>query len=208
MTSRPNLPTIKTISQFKGTLTGGGARSNLFEVELSFPSGAPINDTPGVISKSKFLVKSAALPASQVNFLPVPFRGRVLNVAGDRTFESWTITVINDTDFKIRTAFEQWVNYINNVATNRGETNPSNYMANAFVYQLDRNGDTLRYYKFWDIFPTAVSQIPLAYDTDSVQEFTVEMQILYWEARTGNSPAVTGNNTGSQNIVSDIEEEA
>lgn len=200
-----NFPPIKTISDFKSTLIGGGARSNLFEVELSFPSGAPINDPDGVISNSRFLVKSAALPASQVNFLPVAFRGRTLNVASDRTFESWTITILNDTDFKIRTAFEQWVNYINNVATNRGETNPSNYQADATVYQLDRSGDVLRYYSFYDVFPTAVSQIPLAYDTDSIQEFTVEMQILYWEARVGNAPSVTGNNTGSQNIVSDIE---
>jgi hypothetical protein len=199
-----NFPPIKTISDFKSTLTGGGARSNLFEVELSFPDGAPISDPTGVIEKSRFLVKSAALPASQVTPLPIPFRGRVLNVAGDRTFESWTITVINDTDFKIRTAFEQWVNYINNVASNRGETNPTNYQADATVYQLDRNGDVLRYYSMYDLFPTAVSSIPLAYDTDSVQEFTVEMQVLYWEARRGNSISVTGNNSGSQNVVSDV----
>jgi hypothetical protein len=199
-----NFPPIKTISDFKSTLTGGGARSNLFEVELSFPSGAPIADVDTVIQKSRFLVKSAALPASQVAPLPVPFRGRILNVAGDRTFESWTITIINDTDFKIRTAFEQWMNYVNNVASNRGETNPSNYQADAKVFQLDRNGDVLRYYVMYDLFPTAVSQIPLAYDTDSIQEFTVEMQVLYWEAMVGNSISVTGNNAGAQNIVSDI----
>jgi hypothetical protein len=199
-----NFPPIKTISDFKSTLTGGGARSNLFEVELSFPSNAPINDVDTVIEKSRFLVKSAALPASQVTPLPVAFRGRILNVAGDRTFESWTITVINDTDFKIRTAFEQWMNYINNVASNRGETNPTNYQADARVFQLDRNGDVLRYYIMYDLFPTAVSRIELAYDTDSIQEFTVEMQVLYWEGISGNSISVTGNNTGSQNIVSDL----
>ena len=199
-----NFPPIKTISDFKSTLTGGGARSNLFEVELSFPSNAPINDVDTVIQKSRFLVKSAALPASQVAPLPIPFRGRILNVAGDRTFESWTITVINDTDFKIRTAFEQWMNYINNVASNRGETNPSNYQSDARVFQLDRNGDVLRYYIMYDLFPTAVSQIPLAYDTDSIQEFTVEMQVLYWEGISGNAISVTGNDSGSQNIVSDL----
>jgi hypothetical protein len=198
-----NYPDIRTITQFKNTLTGGGSRSNLFEVELSFPSLVNVNDRDTVLDKSRFLVKSAALPASQINFLPVAFRGRTLNVASDRTFESWTITVINDTDFKIRTAFEQWVNYINNVATNRGETNPSNYHADARVFQLERNGKVLRSYKFYDIFPTAVSQIPLAYDTDSVQEFTVEMQILYWEARSGDAPVVEG---GNQDIISDIEE--
>jgi hypothetical protein len=201
--TRPNFPTIKTISQFKSFLTGGGTRSNLFEVELSFPIDAPIAGVNDVVNTGKFLVKSAALPSSNVTALPVPFRGRILNVAGDRTFESWTITIINDTDFKLRTAFERWMNYINNVASNRGETSPANYMANAYVYQLDRNGDTLRYYKFYDVFPTSVSRIELDYRTDSVQEFTVEMQVLYWEADAGNSEITA--NIGNQDIVSDVE---
>ena len=201
--TRPNFPTIKTISQFKSFLTGGGTRSNLFEVELSFPIDAPISGVTDVVNTGKFLIKSAALPSSNVTALPVPFRGRILNVAGDRTFESWTITIINDTDFKLRTAFERWMNYINNVASNRGETSPANYMANAYVYQLDRNGDTLRYYKFYDVFPTSVSRIELDYGTDSVQEFTVEMQVLYWEADAGNSEFTA--NIGNQDIVSDVE---
>lgn len=201
--TRPNFPTIKTISQFKSFLTGGGTRSNLFEVELSFPIDAPISGAPDVVNTGKFLIKTAALPSSNVTALPVAFRGRILNVAGDRTFESWTITIINDTDFKLRTAFERWMNYINNVASNRGETTPSNYMANAYVYQLDRNGDTLRYYKFYDVFPTAISRIDLDYGTDSVQEFTVEMQVLYWEADAGNSEFTA--NIGNQDIVSDVE---
>ena len=95
------------------------------------------------------------------------------------------------------------MNYINNVASNRGETNPTNYMANAFVYQLDRNGDTLRYYKFYDVFPTSISRIDLDYGTDSVQEFTVEMQVLYWEAASGNSEDTA--NLSNQEIVSDVE---
>lgn len=201
--TRPNFPTIKTISQFKSFLTGGGTRSNLFEVELSFPIDAPIAGVNDVVNTGKFLVKTAALPSSNVTALPVPFRGRILNVAGDRTFESWTITIINDTDFKLRTAFERWMNYINNVASNRGETSPANYMANAYVYQLDRNGDTLRYYKFYDVFPTVVSRIDLDYGTDSVQEFTVEMQVLYWESDAGNSEVTA--NIGNQDIVSDVE---
>jgi hypothetical protein len=201
--TRPNFPTIKTISQFKSFLTGGGTRSNLFEVELSFPIDAPISGVNDVVNTGKFLIKTAALPSSNVTALPVPFRGRILNVAGDRTFESWTITIINDTDFKLRTSFERWMNYINNVASNRGETSPANYMANAYVYQLDRNGDTLRYYKFYDVFPTSISRIDLDYGTDSVQEFTVEMQVLYWEADAGNSEVTA--NIGNQDIVSDVE---
>ena len=145
-----------------------------------------------VLDKSRFLVKAAALPTSQVNFLPVPFRGRVLNVAGDRTFESWTITVINDTDFSIRSAFENWMNKINRVSDNTGVTNPAAYTSDAFVYQLDRSGETLRAYHFYDLFPTAVSGIPLSYETDAVQEFTVEMQVLWWEAVKGNAANAGG----------------
>lgn len=184
--STPNYPTIKTISDFKSKLVGGGTRSNLFEVELSFPTGAPIDGAPSVVELGKYMVKAAALPSSQVNSLPVAFRGRTLNVAGDRTFQSWTITIINDTDFKIRNAYERWMNYINNVASNRGETEPQAYMADAYIYQLDRNGKTLRYYKFYDLFPTAISEIRLDYETDAVQQFTVELQVLYWEAYDGD----------------------
>jgi len=199
-----NFPSVKTISDFKAVLSGGGARSNLYEVELSFPDLAPIPDRAGVIEKSRFTVKAAALPASQLNFLDVPFRGRTLKVAADRTFESWTITVINDTDYKIRTAFEHWVNFMNNVATNRGETNPANYQADAIVYHQERNNDVLRAYKMYDLFPTSVSSMPLAYDNDAVQEFTVELQVLFWEAFSGNAAAVNDGNFGTQDIVSDL----
>lgn len=186
-----NPPPLRKITDFKAKLTGGGARSNLFEVVLSFPDIAKADSV--TLDKSRFLVKSAALPTSQVNFLPVPFRGRVLNVAGDRTFESWTITVINDTDFSIRSAFENWMNKINRVSDNTGVTNPAAYTADAFVYQLDRNGGTLRAYHFYDLFPTAISAIPLSYETDSVQEFTVEMQVLWWEAVKGNAAGAGGS---------------
>ena len=127
---------------FRSKLTGGGARSNLFEVVLSFPDVAPAD--ANVLDKSRFLVKAAALPASTVAALPVQFRGRTLNVAGDRSFESWSVTVINDTDFAIRSAFENWMNKINRVSDNTGVTDPALYQADAYIYQLDRSGETLR----------------------------------------------------------------
>ena len=195
-----NTSPVRTISDFKSKLTGGGARPNLFEVELAFPDAVAIDND--VLQKARFLVKAAALPASTIANIDIPFRGRVLKVAGDRTFETWTINVINDTDFKVRNAFERWMNFINNVATNRGETEPAAYMADAFVYQLDRNGDTLRYYKFYDMFPSSISAIQLDYETDSVQEFTVEMQVLFWEARAGNMEDTA--NLSGQDIVSDV----
>jgi hypothetical protein len=185
-----NPPPLRKITDFKSKLSGGGARSNLFEVVLSFPDIAPADVT--VLDKSRFLVKSAALPGSAITPLDVAFRGRTLKVAGDRTFESWTVTIINDTDFSIRSAFENWMNKINRLSDNTGVTNPALYHADAFVYQLDRDGSTLRAYHFYDIFPTNISAIQLAYETDAIQEFTVEMQILWWEAVKGNSTSAGG----------------
>jgi hypothetical protein len=185
-----NPPPKRKITDFKSKLSGGGARSNLFEVVLSFPEAAPADNN--VLDKSRFLVKSVAMPASTVTPLPVAFRGRTLNVAGDRTFESWTITIINDTDFSIRSAFENWMNTMNKVSDNTGITDPALYQADAFVYQLDRDGSTLRAYHFYDLFPTNMSSIPLSYDTESIQEFTVEMQVLWWEAIKGDSAKAGG----------------
>jgi len=185
-----NPPPLRKITDFKSKLTGGGARSNLFEVVLSFPDIAPADTN--VLDKSRFLVKGANLPASNVAPIDVPFRGRTLKVAGDRTFESWTVTVINDTDFSIRSAFENWMNKINRVSDNTGATDPTTYTADAFVYQLDRDGSTLRAYHFYDIFPTSIGAITLDYNTPNIQEFTVEFQILWWDAVKGTSPAAGG----------------
>jgi hypothetical protein len=141
-------------------------------------------------------VKGANLPASNVALIEVPFRGRTLKIAGDRTFDTWTITIINDTDFAIRSAFERWMNTINRVSDNTGLTDPATYQADAYVYQLDRDGSTLRSYRFYDVFPTAVAPIDLSYDQgNAVQEFTVELQVLYWEASKG-----TGANAGGEDI--------
>jgi hypothetical protein len=185
-----NSPPLRKITDFKSKLTGGGARSNLFEVVLSFPDIAPADTN--VLDKARFLVKGANLPASNVAPIDVPFRGRTLKVAGDRTFESWTVTVINDTDFAIRSAFENWMNRINRVSDNTGVTDPTAYTADAFVYQLDRDGSTLRAYHFYDIFPTSIGAITLDYGTSTIQEFPVEFQILWWEAMKGDSPAAGG----------------
>ena len=188
-----NPPPLRTISNFKSKLTGGGARANLFEVVLTFPDAAqPDQD---VLEKARFLVKGANLPASNVAQIEVPFRGRVLKIAGDRTFDSWTVTVINDTDFAIRSAFEKWQNTINRLSDNTGLTNPADYQADAYVYQLDRDGSTLRSYRFYDTFPTQVGPIELSYDATGIQEFTVELQVQYWEAIKG-----TGVNAGGDNI--------
>ena len=186
---------LRKISDFKSKLTGGGARPNLFEVELAFPTEVAIEND--VLQKSRFLVKAAALPASTIAPIEVPFRGRILKIAGDRTFETWTITVINDTDFSIRSAFEKWMNVINKMSDATGQVDPEEYQKDAVVKQLDRDGSVLRSYKFWDIFPTNISTIDLSYETtDTIQEFTVELQVQWWEAYKGSSPQ-----SGGEDIV-------
>ena len=190
-----NSKPLRKISDFKSKLTGGGARPNLFEVELAFPDAVAIDND--VLQKARFLVKTAALPASTITPVDIPFRGRILKVAGDRTFETWTITVINDVDFAIRSAMEKWMNTINKLEDATGITNPTDYQKDAIVHQLDRDGSMLRSYKFWDIFPTNISTIDVSYDTtDTIEEFTVEMQVHYWEAFKGTSPLAGGEDIG------------
>jgi len=181
---------LKTISQFKSALSGGGARPNLFEVELTtFPSGISWD-----ADKFKYLCKAAALPGSNVASIDVPFRGRTFKVAGDRTIDAWTVTIINDEDFKLRRAFEAWSDLIAKLDNNLGATNPGSYMSNATVYQLGRgstansttnagaDSSILAAYKFVDIFPTSVSPIDLSYDSgDTIEEFTVEFQVQSYE---------------------------
>jgi hypothetical protein len=189
-----NPPPLRKITDFKSKLSGGGARANLFEVVLSFPASAPTDSN--TLDKIRFLVKTAALPSSTIGPVNVPFRGRVLKIAGDRTFESWTVTVINDTDFAIRSSLEKWINSINKVSDATGVTDPALYQADAFVYQLDRDGSTLRAYHMYDIFPTNLAPIALSYETtDAIEEFTCEFQVQWWEAIKGN-----GANAGGEDI--------
>ena len=194
MATQFNRPPLRTITGFKSKLAGGGTRPNLFEVEIAFPEQLAIDND--VKEKSRFLVKAAALPASNITPVEVNFRGRILKIAGERTFDTWTVTVINDLDFGIRSAFEKWMNLINKMEDATGTVNPADYQPDAYVHQLDRDGSTLRTYKFHDVFPTNISQIDLSYETtDTIDEFTVELQVQWWEALKG-----VGTNAGGEDI--------
>ena len=168
-----------------------GVRPNMFQVDITFPGTVEADQT--LVS---YMCKSAALPASNIGVIEVPFRGRTVKIAGDRTFDTWTITVINDTDFAIRSAFEKWMNSINRLSDATGTNNPADYQEDAYVHQLDRDGSTLRTYRFYDVFPTQISQVDLSYETvDTIQEFTVELQVLYFESIKG-----VGDNAGGESI--------
>ena len=193
-----------TLTDFKKALRGGGARPNLFEVDIPNP---PFSfGGSGDRDNFKMLCKAAALPASNIAPIDVPFRGRIFKVAGDRTFDTWTVTIINDENFSIRNGMERWMQKIGQYQDASGDTNPSDYMKNAIVKQLGRNvsntglgvnsGQGLKpiaQYKFYDIFPTNIAQIDLAYDTsDTIEEFTVEFQVQYWTPENPGSNSAQG----------------
>jgi len=192
-TSREN----KTISQFKSALIGGGARPNLFEVELTtLPAGIAWD-----ADNFRYMCKAAALPAQNIASIDVPFRGRTFKVAGDRTIDVWTVTIINDEGFALRRAFESWSEQIAKLDNNLGATDPSAYMVNAKVFQLgrgsvassqDNSGSSnavLAEYEFVDIFPTNVSAIDLSYDSsDTIEEFTVEFQVQSFNIISAGTP--------------------
>lgn len=192
------IPT-RGISAFKSKLIGGGARPNLFEVDVTFPTAVNLGiqgDGTGQFDSEnfRFLCKAAQLPGSNVTPIDVPFRGRTLKVAGDRTIDPWSVTIINDEDFSHRRAFEAWAQNIAQYGDHSGMTNPADYMGNAIVYQLGRsesvqqgtnttgdNSRILAQYRFIDIFPTSVSPIELSYDGgDVLEEFTVDFQVQYY----------------------------
>ena len=173
---------MPNINDFKSRLRGGGARANQFKVTLPFPGYAAVG---GETSDMAFLCTATSTPASNVAEVAVPFRGRSLYVAGDRTFDTWTTTVLNDTDFKIYRAVERWLNGINNMSDNEGISNPADYQVDAFVDHLDRNGSTLKSWTFRGLFPTELPGIALNYATnDKVEEFEVTWRYQYFETDT------------------------
>jgi hypothetical protein len=153
---------MANIADFKAQMIGGGARPNQFRVELTFPSYVTLGTVAG--QRAQFLCKAAQLPASTIENLPVLYRGRPVNFAGERSFQPWTVTVYNDTTFGIRNALEQWQSGIQNYNTTNGRTNPTDYQVDLQVHQLDRNGGIIKTYKFVDAYPTAISAIGLDYE--------------------------------------------
>jgi hypothetical protein len=173
---------MANISDFKAKLAGGGARNNQFKVTMPFPGYAQVG---GEIEDLAFLCTSTSIPAMTIGNVNVPFRGRVIKIAGDRTFASWSINVLNDTNFKLRNAFERWQNGINNMTDNEGLSNPVDYQVDVFVDQLDRNGNTLKSYTLRGAYPTSIGAIDLSYETnDAIEDFDVTFEYQYFETNT------------------------
>ena len=175
---------MANIADFKAQMIGGGARPNQFRVELSFPSYVTLGVVAG--QRAQFLCKAAQLPASTIETLPVLYRGRPVNFAGERTFQPWTVTIYNDTTFGIRNALEQWQSGIQNYNTTNGRVNPTDYLVDLNVHQLDRNGAIIKSYKFVDAFPTTISAVGLDYEQqNAIEQFDVEFQYNFFTSATG-----------------------
>lgn len=182
------------IQSFKSRVSGDFSRPNLFKCVIDFPTVVAGGQEAAKLGE--FTVRAANLPATQLGIVEVPYRGRVLKIAGDRTFEPWTITIMNDKNFVLRNAFESWAQgvqeYTQNVTTVGTDVN--SYFKDMRVIQYDRFGDlkdsadaeaepnVLAEYRFYDTFPTNVAAIDLDYGSnDAISEFTVELQVQYWK---------------------------
>lgn len=171
------------VNQFRQQLTGDGARPNLFEVRLNFPSY--VQGRSSATLKSAFMVKTAQLPGSTLGSVPVNYFGREVKVAGNRTFADWTVTIINDEDFIIRNAMESWIRGINDNETNlRRALTTQQYASDAQVFQYSKaGGSPIKSYKFVGMFPIDLSPIELDWGSnDTIEEFSVTFQYQYWLA--------------------------
>ena len=183
------------VNQFAGALKGGGARNSLFQVFINNPVNA-VGDV-----QVPFMCKAAQIPAATLAAIEIPYFGRQIKIAGNRTFAEWAPTIINDEDFSIRNALEEWNNSINQFAGNLrsfGTSSPSEYKSTARVQQFDQLGSVVREYEFVGIFPTEVSTIDLAWETEGIEEYTVTFQYDYWQVSGGT----TGNAGGAGSSAS------
>ena len=178
------------LSEFKSNLKQGGARPSLFNVEFQYPSGITTPPT-----KASFLVKSTTIPASTIGSQDVYFHGKAIKVAGDRTFDTWDTTIINDEDFGIRTTLERWMNYISNhklntrdkEVFNTSEGDVAKYKSTVKVTQFSKAGEELRAYRFFGAWPSALSTINLDWSSQEIEEFTCTWMYDSWFVSAGSA---------------------
>lgn len=173
------------INDIRSQLTFGGARGTLFHVQIQ----NPVNSSAAL--KTPFMCKSASIPESMLGTIMVPYFGRMLKLAGDRQFQSWEVSIMNDEDFKVRNAFEDWSNRINKLQGNIRDLPGSEatlYKSQALVTQLSKTGQTLRVYQFNGVWPSMISPIPLDWGAqDSIEEFNVTLEYDWYEVVSGST---------------------
>ena len=174
------------VTEFKSNLKQGGARSSLFNVEFQYPSG--ISTRPSPPDQASFLVKTTSIPASTIGSYDVFYHGKAIHVAGDRTYDTWDTTIINDEDFGIRNTLENWMNSISNHKLNTrdkgvfdtSEGDVAKYKTTLQVQQFSKAGDDLRTYIFNGAWPSSLSTINLDWGTQEIEEFTCTWMYDSW----------------------------
>lgn len=170
------------ISNFKNQLSGSGARANLFRVSGTFPAAAVAAAGLNPSNAIQFLCHAASLPEVELGIVQVPFQGRILKVAGDRSFKAWTINVYNDNNFSLRNAFEKWSDVMNRVETNIGRNALSTYAQQWTVTQIDREGRDIKTYTFIDCWPSSVTDIKLSFEQKTeIETFGVNLEYQYYQ---------------------------
>ena len=165
-----------SVTEFQGQMQYGGARPSLFEVNISNPFNASADD------KVRFMCKGGQIPASTITPVPVKYFGRDVKFAGNRTFEPWTVTIINDEDFAVRSTLEEWHQNINTVQGNvrQAGAGPEAYKSQGSVIHYGKQGNILREYKFIGIFPSLIAAIDLNWETEAIEEFQVTFEYDYF----------------------------
>ena len=173
------------ITDFKANLAGGGARGNHFSVMLTMPPWVNNGLAIEASREAQFLCHGASLPASTLSDVEVGFRGRIVHVAGERTFEPWVVQIYNDTSFNIRDNIESWIEGISNTTQTNGIINPSAYQSQMQVYQYDRNGAVIKEYNFVNAYPTSIGEIELSYEnSNQIETFSVNFTYDFWTTNT------------------------
>ena len=171
-----------SINSFKANFLGG-ARPSLYAVEMTFPNG--VTNSVLAAKKTQFLCKAAAIPADTINSFEIPYMSRKIPVPGDRTFSPITLTIINDTDWVVRNAFEEWCSLINTHEGNIGNTSLASVTTDFNIKQLNRDGSIIKTYKLVSAFPSEVSDITLGYgNTDEIEEWQATIHYAYWQTET------------------------
>ena len=175
-----------SVTEFKAGLKQGGARPSLFKVELQYPTGVTSPPT-----KAEFLIKGTTIPASNIGTHEVFFHGKSIKIAGDRTFDTWDTTIINDEDFGLRDTIEEWMDLVSNHKLNTRsngfeikEGENSKYKQTLKVIQFGKQGDKLKTYTFFNAFPSALAPITLDWSSGDIEEFTCTWTYDYWESTT------------------------
>ena len=186
------------VSDFTSNLINDGARPNLFQVTMAtLPAALGGNGTNSANAPARrlsFMARAAQIPGSSVGVVPMFYFGREIKLAGNRTFADWTITVINDEDFLVRNAMEQWSNGVQNLASTNGRVNPRDYQVDMTVHQLDRNGASVKIYKFIDAYPTTIGAIALDYEQQNqIETFDVEFQYNFFTSNSTEGNGISVN---------------